>query len=335
MQFFVLLEHAILYSMQTESEKQNPPHNCAEIEDRINHLERALQATIACILILNIDFTVRFVNLAWANMHGLKVDQIIGRPIVPTLMTKSQFEKSRSFLFDRLEKDFEQGYVGEMVFVRKDGGHLFIWGRATIAHNTQGVPDGYIVTGHDITDRKEMEQELISKTRALDEAQKVARIGSWGWDIERNVVHWSDEMYQIYELEPDSIDVSMEAWIHYFHPDTRQKMFELVEHSLQTKEGFNSFERMVTAQRRNCIIHCITQVEADENGKPIRLYGIVHDVTDAQFTEETLRRQTEELEKMNSLMIGRELKMRALKEKIRQLEAVTPSTRPVDELSVV
>ncbi len=72
----------------------------------------------------------------------------------------------------------------------------------------------------------EAESELSRARRQLGEAQELARVGSWEWDIPQNVVWWSDQLYRIYGLEPRSILPTYEEFLSRVHPDDRDSVDE-------------------------------------------------------------------------------------------------------------
>ena len=79
----------------------------------------------------------------------------------------------------------------------------------------------------------------------LAEAQALARLGSWEWNISDNELEWSDEMYRLYGLEPGTDQISFERYQSLLHPDDRETAREVVGHALQTGEAFSFDHRVV------------------------------------------------------------------------------------------
>src|SRR5262249_49369163 len=74
-------------------------------------------------------------------------------------------------------------------------------------------------TGVDVTDRKRTEEALARSERRLAEAQRVAHVGSWDWDIASNTVTWSDETYRVYGIEKGQFDGTYQGFVARVHPD--------------------------------------------------------------------------------------------------------------------
>ena len=85
--------------------------------------------------------------------------------------------------------------------------------------------------------------ELTIARRQLEEAQRLARIGSWEWDIADGTVWWSDELYRIYGLEPGSIEPSYEEFLNYVHPDDRGAVDERNRRAFVDHQPFEDVKR--------------------------------------------------------------------------------------------
>src|SRR5687768_5042485 len=85
--------------------------------------------------------------------------------------------------------------------------------------------------------------DLEHSRRRLAEAEALARIGSWEWDIPANVVTWSDELYRIYGMEPRSIEPTYEAFLDRVHPDDRDAVDERNHKAFADHEPFEDVKR--------------------------------------------------------------------------------------------
>src|SRR5437773_12465043 len=96
----------------------------------------------------------------------------------------------------------------------------------------------------DITLRKSIEKELLQKQQMLMQAQQIAKLGSWEWDVKSDNITWSDEMYQIYGIDRKSFGSSIEAYRSLIHPDDKQLVRKIVDESLRDKNPFNYFYKI-------------------------------------------------------------------------------------------
>jgi PAS domain S-box-containing protein len=118
--------------------------------------------------------------------------------------------------------------------------------------------------------------------RQLADAQQLARVGSWEWDVPDNVVWWSDELYRIYGLEPRSIVPSSDDSIERVHPDDRADVDARNQKAFADHEPFEDVKRVVRADGREILMRTQGAVVCDDAGQPLRMVGICEDVTDAE-----------------------------------------------------
>ncbi|OQX17102.1 MAG: hypothetical protein BWK76_10655 [Desulfobulbaceae bacterium A2] len=189
----------------------------------------------------------------------------------------------------------------------------------------------------DITGRKAAEESLRETAIRLNEAQRIAHMGSWELDLRTNHLVWSDEIYRIYEIEPGAFDATYEAFLRAAHPDDREAVNAAYLNSLKTRTSYSIDHRLLLPDGRIKYVHeqCETFYEIDE---PLRSVGTVQDITDQKLVEERLRNISEELEqrvrertaelesknseleRINRLFVGRELRMVELKERLKEVE---------------
>jgi PAS domain S-box-containing protein len=126
------------------------------------------------------------------------------------------------------------------------------------------------------------ESELARARRQLGEAQELARIGSWEWDIPQNVVWWSDELFRIYGLEPRSILPSYDEFLTRVHADDRESVDERNRRAFADHKPFEDIKRIIRGDDREILMRTQGEVICDDAGAPIRMVGICEDVTDRE-----------------------------------------------------
>jgi PAS domain S-box-containing protein len=139
----------------------------------------------------------------------------------------------------------------------------------------------------------ELEQKVQERTASLLEAQKIAHIGSWEWDISKDTVTWSDELYRIYGLKPQEFGASYSGFLEHVHPDDREFTDKIVRKAYQTCEPFTYNHRIVRPDGEIRTLHARGFVVTDVNGKPIKMFGTGQDITEAKLAEEKLRESEE------------------------------------------
>ena len=129
---------------------------------------------------------------------------------------------------------------------------------------------------------EDLAERLERAERQLADAQTMARVGSWEWDIPNNVVWWSDELYRIYGLEPRSIIPSYEDFLERLHPDDRQAVDARNQQAFADHEPFEDVKRVVRADGAEILMRTQGAVICDDAGTGQRMVGICEDVTDAE-----------------------------------------------------
>ncbi len=137
-------------------------------------------------------------------------------------------------------------------------------------------------------------EELKARSHAqLAEAQSLARLGSWEWDIAHNTITWSDEMYRLYGVDPASGPIDYQRYQSLLHPDDRAISADAVQHSLETGQPFSFDHRIIRQDGAERIFHARGKVVKGDDGKAIRMYGTGQDVTDTRRASAALQAAAE------------------------------------------
>jgi PAS domain S-box-containing protein len=132
--------------------------------------------------------------------------------------------------------------------------------------------------------------ELTTSEERMREAQGLAHIGSWHWDVASNTVSWTDELYRIYGLEPQATGATFEGYVERVHPENREQVITAVRSTLNTGRPFEHDYRIVRPDGTERWVHARGEPVIDSaTGATIALGGFCHDVTHLKEAEETLR----------------------------------------------
>jgi PAS domain S-box-containing protein len=132
--------------------------------------------------------------------------------------------------------------------------------------------------------------DLARSQAQLADAQRVAHVGSWEWEVAANVVSWSDELHRIYGLVPGQFEGTYEAFLARVHPDDKTVTQTVVLDAYRTVEPFIYDHRIVRPGGEVRMLHTRGDVVADEQGRPVRLVGSCWDITDRWSAEQGLAR---------------------------------------------
>ena len=133
--------------------------------------------------------------------------------------------------------------------------------------------------------RRSTADELRRTRDMLAEAQRLARLGSWEWDIPANRVTWSDELYRIYGLAPGEIAPSYEGFLERVHPDDRDAVDARNRAAFADHQPFEDVKRCVRPDGTEFLMRTRGEVVVNDAGEPIRMLGICEDVTAEKHAE--------------------------------------------------
>lgn len=148
---------------------------------------------------------------------------------------------------------------------------------------------GLLATFTDITERARAQRSLVRREEQLAQAQELAHLGSWEWDLRTNRVEWSEELHRIYGVRPGEFGGTLEAFLERVHPDMRDGIGATIAAAIGEGRPFAFEERVLRPDGTERMLSSRGMVvETDASGAPVRVAGVCLDVTDARQTEAQL-----------------------------------------------
>jgi diguanylate cyclase (GGDEF)-like protein/PAS domain S-box-containing protein len=142
----------------------------------------------------------------------------------------------------------------------------------------------------DVTERKATQTALYLTEMRYREAQRIAKIGNWEWNLVTNTSWWSEELYRILEEDPRRYPATFDNFVAKIHPDDRQVLTEGQWAGPLTARGNDPVEsRLVLAAGRHKVIEQLVETRVDEYGQPAAVVGTVRDITERRALENRLR----------------------------------------------
>lgn len=158
----------------------------------------------------------------------------------------------------------------------------------------------------ELSERKRAEDRLKRSEAQLAQAQHIAHLGSWEWDIVANKVTWSEEMYRIFGLTPETFAATYEGYLSLVGSEDRQRVDQAVREALRSRQSFFFYHRLSLPNKTEKIIHAVGENILDEHGTPIKMVGTAQDVTESKRAEQALHESEEMLRQAQKMeAIGR------------------------------
>ncbi len=162
-------------------------------------------------------------------------------------------------------------------------------------------------------ERHKLIQSLAEKTNALyiekqklAEAQKLAHIGSWEWDVANKKVSWSDEFYRIHGLKPGEGELSPDTMISNIHPDDAEYIRSIFQNIIKTAKQITFTYRIIRKDGAIRTIYSGGEVIQNEKGETVKLIGTGQDVTERVQEEEMEKLALAATKSFNSVIITNE-----------------------------
>jgi len=181
-------------------------------------------------------------------------------------------------------------WASEKRYIRKDGTIIWVSVNGSLMRDFTGRPYRFVANIVDITERKKAEKEIRKRDLLLSEAQRLAHLGSWEWDIATGNLIWSDEVYRIFGLTPQEFNPTYNGFLAAVHPEDRETVKEAVEKSLSEPERIYSIEhRLLRPDGGERFVREQGEAQCNEQGEPVRMLGTVHDITENKKAENSLQ----------------------------------------------
>lgn len=147
-----------------------------------------------------------------------------------------------------------------------------------------------------------LKQQLRRCRELKDQVQRVTNLGAWEWDYHTSELYWSDQLYRICGLQPGSVRASLELFHRVVHRDDRVVALEHVDRSIRPPgTNFDLEHRIVWPDGQTRTVHARGEVLRDLAGNPLRMVGVVQDITQRRAMEEETQRLAAQVSRLERI----------------------------------
>ncbi len=240
-------------------------------------------------------------NIQYVNPAGL---QLVGLPDLDAVLRTTMLDYLASECRPIFEQDVlatleTQGtWRGEFYF------HHFETGAALpveatfflVRHPDTQEPLCLATVTRDIRERQQAEAVLRETTENLQDAQRLARIGNWSYNLHSEELQWSEEVFRLFGRDRHLGEPNLEAGIAYYAPEDRPRLEQALAHTAETQKPCALELQIVRDDGTRGYVRVQAEAVTAADGQPLRLFGTVMDITERKQAELTLQQQKQELE---------------------------------------
>lgn len=245
-------------------------------------------------------------NAAALVFCGLTRPQVIGTLLWELPIWRPQERRQIKRLFQQVVAK-RQSHHRELEVRRGAGESVFIDLTLNVLFDDSGAVQGVVGEANDITERRRLAQEAEEANSRLAEAQAVAQIGSWEFELATGKLLWSRQTFRLYGVDPAAGPPDYAAHLAQYHPDDQRLFDAAVQRAMTEGTPYDLALRVLVADGKQRWMHCIGRAVRDQAGTILKLVGTSQDITAWKHAEqEQLRRErvlTEVLDVMPHLAI--------------------------------
>ena len=289
-------------------------HRAIEALRRSEALLRAIcEGSCNPIVVKDLQSRLVVANPAALRVYGKPASAVLGKPhqeVFNDARTEQESLKS-----DKRVMESGCPEVFEECLRTPDGPRVFLWAKSP-RRDSNGRVIGLIGVARDITQRKRMEDALRQSAANLAAAQRIAGLGSWELAVVSadplilDPLIWSDEVFRIYGLDPQTAEMSEEQFFKMVPREDRERIQEATREAILRREPYELEHRIVRADGVERIVQHQVEIVCDASGQPLKLVGTLQDITERRRGEETQRqleaklRQSQKMEAVGQLAGG-------------------------------
>jgi PAS domain S-box-containing protein len=259
-----------------------------------SYLKKLFEIVPSMVCVASADGYFKYLNPEWEKVLGYSLDELFSRPLFD-FIHPDDLELTQREIDQQLKGNTTINF--ENRYRCKDGSYkVFEW-RAKPAEG-----DRLFAVAIDVTDRKKMEASVRRSLKMSERTESISNIGSWEWEISTDTVKWSNELFRIFQIDPNSKEPTWAEHHKLYHPEDFESLCQVVETAVVNGKPYEielrAFRR--DGETRVCIAKGFPEIEKD--GNVVRLFGLLQDITGIRQTENELRKSKEYIESLNNAL---------------------------------
>jgi PAS domain S-box-containing protein len=258
-----------------------------QLREERNFNNAVLDNASALVVVLDREGRIRRFNRACEELSRYAFSEVEGRCVWDFLLPPEERDVVREQAFLALAEN-PQVRAGSHTnhWVAKDGDKRLIDWHNTLLLDERGEMEYLVAIGIDVTEKRMVEAALRRSEETYARAEDIAHIGSWDWDIVSGSLRWTDEIFRILGQAPQAFGATYQAFLDTLHPEDRQRVIDAMNASMaDAAVPYDIEHRVVRPDGEVRVVYERGKVYRDDQGKPLRMIGTVHDITEHKQAE--------------------------------------------------
>lgn len=297
----------IMAVAQNITERKRMEEQLAASEQRLRTI---IETEPECVKLLTADLRILEINPAGLKMlEADSLDQVLGQSYLPFVAPayRQRLQASVAKVWGGEPDQVEYEIIG------RSGSRRWMVTNAAPLRDQQNKIIAYLGISRDITEQREATAKLEKSQALLAEAEHLAAMGSWSWNLRTNALTWSDELYRLRGFTPQEFEMTYEKFLMRVDPADQPNVDRVIQQSLRDCQPYALDYTMIRSDgvRRN--IHARAAFVFDADHQPCRMFGTAQDVTELKQAEMERARLFKQMQSLsNRLVEAQEMERRSI-----------------------
>jgi PAS domain S-box-containing protein len=236
--------------------------------------------------LINRDYRFEAVNEEYCTVLSRDRTEILGKSI-PEIFGDEVFNK---LIREQIDKCFDGIEIIYETWLNIPGhGKKYVEIAYYPYKNQSNTVTHVVFVNRDITERKKREDEIKKSQMQLAEAQRIAHIGSWEWTVNSDSVWCSEELCEIFGLDPSSNEMTFKEFLNFIDAKDRKRLQEILKDSLNSTKPFITEHKILKQGKIERVLQTRGKVVFDATNLSTKIIGTSQDITQQELTQQAIR----------------------------------------------
>jgi hypothetical protein len=279
--------------------KSNDQRIAKELQRERNFVNAVLDSAGALVVVLDREGRIRRFNRACEQLTDFTFAEVEGHFVWDHFLLPEEASSVKEMAFKALAEHPERLHGSHTNYwvTRVGERHLIDWSN-TVLPDAHGAMEFIVSIGTDVTEKRMAEAAIKASAARLNEAQRIAQVGSWELDLVSGKLIWSDEIFRLFEIDQSVFGATYEAFLNAIHPEDRDSVNQAYTDSVASRMPYEIAHRLRMPDGRIKWVNECCETHYDDEGKPLRSMGTVQDITEQKRMDDELRQHREHLEEL-------------------------------------